>query len=197
MRPRDKHDLVIVQEKLDGSNVGVAKVNGRICPLTRSGYLANTSPYRQHHVFYAWVMANQELFDDVLKEGERMCAEWMLMAHGTKYMIVEERDLFRPFDIMHGNTRLIYSAFINRLAARFYVPHMLSHGEPCSVEVALDRLNEQGSPTRCPDEPEGVVYRVERLGRVDFLAKFVQPDHVAGRYFETEEWNYDPNFLNA
>jgi hypothetical protein len=40
LKTRDKHDRVIVQEKLDGSNVGVALVNGVLCPLGRSGYLA-------------------------------------------------------------------------------------------------------------------------------------------------------------
>ena len=29
-RARDKHDVVIVQEKLDGSNVAVARVNGAL-----------------------------------------------------------------------------------------------------------------------------------------------------------------------
>lgn len=48
-KARDKHDLIIVQEKLDGSNVAVAKVNGEIIALTRSGYTALSSPYQQHH----------------------------------------------------------------------------------------------------------------------------------------------------
>jgi hypothetical protein len=30
---RDRHDTVIVLEKLDGLNVGVARVDGTICPL--------------------------------------------------------------------------------------------------------------------------------------------------------------------
>ena len=195
LRKRDKHDCIIVQEKLDGSNVGVAKVDGIIYPLTRSGYVADTSPYRQHHVFYKWVMTNYHLFDEVLKEGERMCAEWMLMAHGTRYSIPNPTDLFRPFDIMTGTTRLCYSAFVNRLGGRFRPPHLLSRGEPRSTEWAMNALSEQGTKAFPPDEPEGVVYRVERLGRVDFLAKFVADHHVPGKYFDVETWNFDPNFI--
>ena len=37
---RDKHDRIIVQEKLDGSNVGIAKIDGNIMALTRAGYMA-------------------------------------------------------------------------------------------------------------------------------------------------------------
>jgi len=39
-KARDKNDLIIVQEKLDGSNCSVAKINGKIIALGRSGYLA-------------------------------------------------------------------------------------------------------------------------------------------------------------
>lgn len=59
---RDKHDTVIVQVKLDGSNVAIAKINGMIVPLTRSGYVADTSPYPQHHLFAAWVRRNPDRF---------------------------------------------------------------------------------------------------------------------------------------
>ena len=53
-KARDKHDLIIVQEKLDGSNVGVAKLGGQLRALTRAGYLAHTSPYEQHPNLRAW-----------------------------------------------------------------------------------------------------------------------------------------------
>lgn len=72
---RDKYDKVIVQEKLDGSNVGIAKINGEIIALTRSGYVATTSPYIQHHYFSAWVAENKQRFTDILKDGERICGE--------------------------------------------------------------------------------------------------------------------------
>ena len=47
------------------------------------------------------------------------------------------------------------------------------------------------------DEPEGVVYRVERKGDVDFLAKWVRPDKVDGKYLpemsgEPAVWNWRP-----
>lgn len=54
-KARDKYDIVIVQEKLDGSNCAVAKINGEIIPLIRAGYRAETSPYEQHWLFAWWV----------------------------------------------------------------------------------------------------------------------------------------------
>jgi hypothetical protein len=36
------------------------------------------------------------------------------------------------------------------------------------------------------DKVEGVVYRVERKGKVDFLCKYVRPDKKDGCYLESE-----------
>ena len=51
LKARDRHDHVIVQEKLDGTNVGVARVEGVLYPLVRAGYVADTSPFEQHWRF--------------------------------------------------------------------------------------------------------------------------------------------------
>src|SRR3954466_6263266 len=47
-KKRDQHDLLTVQEKPDGSNVCVARVNGVLVPLGRAGYPAISSKYEQH-----------------------------------------------------------------------------------------------------------------------------------------------------
>ncbi len=89
-KERDKHDVIIVQEKVDGSNCGVAKVNGKILPLTRAGYIASTSRFEQHIFFHKWVLANHKRFDGLLNEGERIVGEWLALAHGTKYKLEHE-----------------------------------------------------------------------------------------------------------
>ena len=75
LKARDRHDYIIVQEKLDGSNVGVARLDGVLYPLTRAGYLADTSPFEQHWRFSQWVYANQDRFLAVLHDGERLVGE--------------------------------------------------------------------------------------------------------------------------
>src|SRR5688572_5472551 len=76
---RDKHDVVIVQEKLDGSNVAVARVEGMLVALGRAGYRAESSKYEQHRLFAAWVYACLDRFE-FLGEGERLCGEWLAQA---------------------------------------------------------------------------------------------------------------------
>jgi RNA ligase len=191
LKTRDRHDRVIVQEKLDGSNVGVALIDGVLCPLGRSGYLAADSPYEQHWRFAEWVFSQQDRFLAVLKEGERLCGEWLLQVHGTRYDLPHEP--FVVFDLMRGSKRATYAEFSERIGlSNFVLPRLLHEGDAFSVERALDAITVSGHGAL--DTVEGAVWRVERNelidpGRggdrrwvVDFLVKYVRPDKVDGCY---------------
>jgi hypothetical protein len=192
VKTRDKHDLVIVQEKLDGSNCAVAKVGGKILALVRAGYLADTSPWEQHLLFSKWVESEHARFDELLNEGERVCGEWLAQAHGTIYKLPHEP--FIPFDIMLGNDRILYRQFLLRvLPLGFTPPHLIHIGEPLSIEKALNGIVVSGHGA--VDEVEGVVYRVERNNTVDFLTKYVKPYKVDGKYLPERNngitvWNW-------
>lgn len=194
VKTRDKKDTVIVQEKLDGSNVGVAKIGGEIVALTRAGYLASTSPYKQHHYFDAWVERNAYRFKNLLNEGERICGEWMLQAHGTRYKLWG--DPFVAFDLITPSGRLTYNDLYARIGDVLKTPALL-HEENYAVDLThaiwlLQNYGIREGPYRAEigtigghgalEQPEGVVYRVERDGKVDFLAKYVRPDKVDGAY---------------
>jgi len=189
-RARDKHDRVIVQEKLDGSCVAVALVDGTLHPIGRAGWPAISSNYEMHRLFAAWVFENEERFRALLLEGERVVGEWLAQAHGTIYQL-GNREPFAPFDIMRGDVRIPFDLFRDRVdALEFRRPALLNDGPPVSVEVAMARHAIDHLPC---DEIEGVVYRVERKGEVDFLAKYVRPDKVDGRYLGGEPvWLWRP-----
>lgn len=196
-RPRDRHDHIIVQEKLDGSCVSVAKLNGTIISLTRAGYLASTSEFKQHHLFADWVVMNEDRFDQILKEGERLCGEWLAQAHGTRYKLTHEP--FVAFDLMTANTRRPYEQFLDAVRpGDFITPALLHKGSPISVERILTLL--EPSQHGAIDPVEGAVWRVERLGAVDFLAKYVRPDKQDGYYLDNKPgkkaiWNWYPGSI--
>ncbi|MEO6436802.1 MAG: RNA ligase family protein, partial [Tepidisphaeraceae bacterium] len=110
--PRDRHDVIIVQEKLDGSNVAVARVGGALVAIGRAGYPAISSKYEQHQLFAHWVNANLHRFE-FLDEGERLCGEWLAQAHGTRYALTHEP--FVPFDLMRGAERAPFEEFRRRV----------------------------------------------------------------------------------
>lgn len=199
---RDARDFVIVQEKLDGSNVGVAKLNGQIVALVRAGYLAETSPYLQHRVFAAWARANADRFLSVLNEGERLVGEWLLQAHGNKYTLWHEP--FVAFDLIRPSTgRALYTEFYAQLHNVF-----ISAGLVCGISsVSLANAQQIAGfygYHGAQDPIEGFVWRVERheyvlqraptRGSVDFLVKYVRPDYPTGQYLPLvtggrEIWN--------
>jgi hypothetical protein len=193
VKPRDRHDVVVVQEKLDGSNVGVAKINGDIVPVTRAGYRAETSPFEQHHFFASWVLnpERRERFASLLSEGERLCGEWLMQAHGTRYELTHEP--FVPFDLMRGMVRTPWPDFQARVVPHgFTLPNTIHDGDPLSIADAMSRLQVSGHGAI--DPVEGAVWRVERYKQtkpgvaservrtVDFLAKYVRPEKQDGIY---------------
>src|SRR5882672_482336 len=104
VKARDKHDVIIVTEKLDGSNVGIARVDDNIYALGRAGYLAQTSRFEQHQLFADWVRRDEQKWLKVLNNGQRFVGEWMAQAHGTRYSL--PYGPFMAFDMMVGEKRL-------------------------------------------------------------------------------------------
>jgi ATP-dependent RNA circularization protein (DNA/RNA ligase family) len=186
LQKRDKHDVIIVQQKLDGGNVGVCKVNGKVLAITRAGYLAETSPYKTHHSFKLYVQREYSRFNAMLTEGDRICGEWLLTAVGTKYKLPHEP--FVPFDIFHKNKRLPYDQFKTVSTAHdFILPQLISYGDPVSIDKSLSMIIQDYHGAL--EQVEGVVYRVERRGEVDFLCKFVNHDKIDGKYLDKDIFN--------
>ncbi len=180
-KSRDKHDLIIVEEKLDGSNVSVANINGEIVALMRAGYLASQSNFIQHHYFAKWVEKEKLRFAGLLTPNERCIGEWLMEAHGTRYNLQHEP--FVVFDIIQGTQRILASNLRQRCGEYDLItPRIIHVGIPISIESVVSMLNPSGHGAI--DEVEGAVWRCERKGVVDFLGKYVRPDKIDGCYLE-------------
>jgi hypothetical protein len=203
---KSKHREVIVQEKLDGSNVGVGKINGEIVAIQRAGYTADTSPFKMHHLFAQWVEKEKAKFDELLHEGERVCGEWIAQAHGTIYTLIH--DPFVAFDIMVGKERVIYDVLKDRCSkVDIITPHVIHRGKSISVDDACGLAGKFGNHG-AEEEIEGVVYRIEenmlinpgkngeREWKVNFLVKYVKPNKIDGKYILDGQGNQLPNVWN-
>lgn len=190
-KPR-KGDRIIVSEKLDGSCMSVANINGEFVALTRAGYRATDVTYEHLRAFAPYVEQHHAEFAAMIQPGERIVGEWLPMAHGTIYD--PKHLMFSPFvafDIFRDGKRLLFDEFESRLEpVNFRRAFRIHDGpDPCSVARALQCLSpsEDGLDLfgyHGAQEPvEGAVWRVEREGRVDFLAKYVRPEKTDGKYF--------------
>jgi len=193
---RDDKDRVIVQEKIDGSNVGVVKIDNVLYPITRSGLLAANSIYEQHWRFSNWVFENADRFYEILNNGERICGEWLMQAHGTRYELKHEP--FVVFDIIEFNEeRNTYSELKEKAQKyNFTLPHCI-HNENKSLSL-IDGLNLLGKYGKHgviePDESEGLIYRIETDDKFNFLTKYVKPNKINGKYLNENPpiWNWRP-----
>lgn len=191
--------LVIIQEKLDGSCVSVARIDNDIVPLIKRGHTATSSPYEMHHLFANWVENNKSRFLRFLDPGERLVGEWLAMAHGTKYILKHEP--FVPFDIIRDPFELGTNL---EMAERFWSqgfakPFHVWVGQGLTPTVAMMRLGEFGMHG-ATDPVEGVIYRVEKQGKVLFLAKYVRSDFEPGRYLpevsgKLPYWHWRPELV--
>ena len=194
-----KYDTIIVTEKVDGSCVSVANVDGEIIPMIRSGYRAATSKYLQHRMFHEWATERINKFA-ALQPGQRLCGEWLAQAHGTKYDLTG-REPFVAFDFFNGMERLpfqVTSGYCD-MHGLMYVPVMYyGEGIGCSIKQALEMLGEHGYYGAL-ESAEGCVWRWERKDpeMPIMMAKFVRPEKEIGKYLESNTgklpvWNWRP-----
>ncbi|MBT0552319.1 RNA ligase family protein [Riemerella anatipestifer] len=193
-RKRDAWDTVFVHEKYDGSNVGIIKWNNQILALTRSGRLAKDSRFKQHQLFALWVERRKATFESMLQEGERVVGEWLAQAHGIRYKINTEPIVF--FDYFSPeNKRWTQNNLLEKLNHyELNSPRLLHKGDAISTELLIPILNQKTPTIESIEQPEGMVYRMERKDEVDFLAKWVRPDFCNGQYNirtenDTPVWN--------
>lgn len=192
---RDKNDIIIVTEKYDGSNVGVCRADGNIHAITRSGYLATTSQYQQHQYFAIWVEKNKNKFS-FLQDGERIAGEWMLQSCSLLYKI-ENKNVFIAFDIFKDNKRQPYN-LLDAVCSHndIQIARLLHKGGSISVEESMRLVSLDHKHDIKTEKPEGVVYRCERNGEVDFLAKYVRHDFEPGKnLFGDAVYNIAPDLI--
>lgn len=191
-KTRDPKDKIICQEKLDGTSVAIARINGILVPVTRKGWQANTSKYKQHHLFSDWFYKHQDHFE-FLNEGQRVCGEWLAQAHGTLYTLQHEP--FVPFDIIGLNGAKSYNEFNSDLPDFFPRPHLLHDGSSISIEE-IDRILGYHGHHGATELAEGAVYRVEREGKLDFMAKYVRAEKKIGYYLNKKDITWNINLDN-
>ncbi len=122
---RDRHDTVIVLEKLDGSNVGVPRVDGTIHPLNRAGLPGNLFTLRAASSVCGMGVRQPVALLAVLHDAERLCGERLAQAHGTRYELRHEP--FVAFDLMIGTKRRPHDELVERTENGGFVTPALIH----------------------------------------------------------------------
>ena len=174
---RDKNDIVIITEKIDGMNAGVIKKDGYLYPINKKGYDSRImgSQFKELSVigngWASWVDIHYALLDLIVKEGERLVFEYAEWQHTLEYIFKCE-PVFLLAKYNSDNKRINYSELIN-LAQKYDIvqPPLLNYGAAVPPEIIISQYPKGLAGAK--RAMEGIVYNYEHEGIHESCAKFV------------------------
>lgn len=182
---------VIVEEKIDGANLGLSLgEHGRLRAQSRGHYL-DRQAHPQFAPLAAWLAARQERLAPALAGGRILFGEWCHAVHSTRYDRLP--DWFLLFDVFDGRERRFWSTERrNALAPQLglaLVPE-LARGR-----LTLASLTTLIGPSRVGSGPaEGLYVRADEGAWCASRAKLVRPGFCQTT---VEHWSRRPVVRNA
>lgn len=183
---------VVVEEKLDGANLGISLgPEGRLRIQNRGQYLQE--PFSgQFSRLPSWLAQHRYALTDELDEHLILFGEWCAARHSLDYASLP--DWFLLFDVYDRREQRFWSATRRNALAKTLglavVPQML-HGR-ATVDDLKKLLFAQPSHYR-QGPPEGVVIRRETADGCQARAKLVRPDFTQniGEHWRSRatQWN--------
>ncbi len=198
-------DSLIVEEKIDGTNVGIHFAADGTMALQCRGHLITEGMHPQYDLFKQWASVKRPVLDDRLGGRYILFGEWAYARHSVHYRRLPH--YFFEFDIYDKGA----GAFLD-LSRRM----KLLEGSGIRTVPVLHRgsLDREDLPTligpsrfdsrfenpmtkRTDDLMEGLYLRTEAGGVVTGRAKIVRPEFVE-RLKQSAHWQYQsmtPNLL--
>lgn len=196
---------LIVEEKLDGTNVGIHFTSGGRMVLQCRGHEITEGMHPQYDLFKQWTAVKREMLELMLEDRFILYGEWLYARHSVFYRALPH--YFFEFDIWHKD-----AACFLTLEARLAM--LEGTGILTVPVVSRGALKEEGlraliGPSAYGaefDNPltgdrdnwmEGLYLRTEAEGRVMARAKVVRPEFVE-KVKQSEHWQHQqmvPNEL--
>ena len=196
---------LIVEEKLDGTNVGIHFTSAGRMVLQCRGHEITTGMHAQYDLVKQWTMGKRPILEIMLEDRYILFGEWLYARHSVHYRRLPH--FFFEFDIYDKQE----AQFLD-LAARltmlegtgvFTVP-VVHRGSATLEELqaligpsGYDSLFENPNTGRTDNLMEGVYLRTEANGQVTGRAKLVRPEFVE-KVKQSEHWQHQalvPNLL--
>ena len=101
-------DQVIVEEKIDGANMGLSLgPDGRVRAQSRGNYLAPGRSHSQWNLLWPWLAERRDRLEDGLQGGLMLFGEWCYARHTVPYDSLP--DWFLGFDVFEISARRFWS----------------------------------------------------------------------------------------
>ncbi|TWT64193.1 RNA ligase family protein [Rubinisphaera italica] len=198
-------ESLIVEEKIDGTNVGIHFLDSGEMVLQCRGHLITEGMHPQYDLFKQWTAAKRQVLDEMLENGFILFGEWVYARHSVHYRklthyffefdIYDKQaesflDLERRLSLLEGTgiqtVPVIYTGTLGRENLKELIG-------PSQFDSHFDN-----PITKRPDNlMEGLYLRTEADGGVTGRAKFVRPEFVE-KIKQSTHWQHQqmvPNLL--
>jgi hypothetical protein len=196
---------LIVEEKLDGTNVGIHFTSAGRMVLQCRGHEITTGMHAQYDLFKQWTMGKRQVLEAVLEDKLLLFGEWLYARHSVHYRRLPH--YFFEFDI-YDKQKQVFLDLATRLEllgqTGIHTVPIIHHGPATADELRsligpsrFDSQFENPVTGRTDNLMEGLYLRTETKGRVTGRAKFVRPEFVE-KVKQSEHWQHQavvPNLL--
>lgn len=194
---------LIVEEKLDGTNVGLHFHSDGEMILQCRGHLIAEGMHRQYDLFKHWAKIKCRTWEEHLEDRFILFGEWLFARHSVHYLQLDH--YFYEFDIYDKFT----NAFLDLEQRLVLIEKLGVHTVPVVYVGPADKEQLQGliGPSQFDgrfENPwtgqtdrlmEGLYLRTEADGVVTGRAKFVRPEFVE-KVKRSTHWQYQPMVPN-
>lgn len=196
---------LIVEEKIDGTNVGIHfAADGRM-KLQCRGHEITEGMHPQYDLFKQWTSAKLLKLEEMLEDRFILYGEWLYARHSVHYRALSH--YFFEFDIFDKQAErfLDLAARMEMLSGKGIETVPIVHRGVATVDElwatigssAFDAHFENPMTGRSDNRMEGLYLRTEADGFVTGRAKLVRPEFVE-KIKQSEHWQHQamvPNLL--
>lgn len=192
-------ESLIVEEKIDGTNVGIHFTPAGEMVLQCRGHLITAGMHPQYDLFKQWAAVKRNILENRLQDSLILFGEWVYARHSVHYRKLPH--YFFEFDIYDK-----HEAVFLRLGRRLEILDGTAiETVPVVYQGVLDRSAlerligpskfdsqfENPGSGRLDNLMEGLYLRTETDSAVSGRAKFVRPEFVE-KVKQSEHWQHQP-----
>jgi len=194
---------LVVEEKLDGTNVGLHfTIAGRMVLQCR-GHEITEGMHPQYDLFKQWASVKRPVLETMLTDRFILYGEWLYARHSVHYRALPH--YFFEFDIWDKDVGcfLDLATRLRMLGGTGLSTVPVLHRGSASLETlrsllgpsAFDSVFENPLTRRTDNLMEGLYIRTEAAGRVTARAKLVRPEFVE-KVKQSEHWQHQAMVAN-
>ncbi|MGL6096986.1 MAG: RNA ligase family protein [Fimbriiglobus sp.] len=194
---------LVVEEKLDGTNVGLHFTpTGRLVLQCR-GHEITAGMHPQYDLFKQWAAVTRPALERMIADRFILFGEWLYAKHSVHYRGLPH--YFFEFDIYdkHAAAFLDLETRLGMLDGTGIETVPVVHRGPATAEELraligpsrFDSVFDNPLTGRPDDRMEGLYLRTEAGGRVTGRAKLVRPEFVE-KVKQSEHWQHQPMVPN-